>query len=325
MKFSELNTYRKIMNGKDRIRFNPNTYLVLVFFCLPISLQAQAVHPRLKFMTDSIILGKSIELQMELMHPSHIEVMFPQKRDFEPFDLIKRQALPSREQGNITTEIVSYQMRSFEIAPKQAIRLPYGYVKDNDTLEAFISSDSLPFSARITQLDSTYQFKVHQGIIVLKDPPDYRKIALICLSVLSFLAFLYWLLRKRIEKWVHLYKLRQEWLKIQLQLSSLQENASQQENVLTQLNSIWKGYADPKNQHALKSLTATELRQTLPQLSYISSDNRQFLLELSQKSDQVIYAGKAVSSEEIQGFFEHVKELLKEVYAHQRLTISNSL
>ena len=89
-------------------------------------------------MTDSIVLGKSMEVQMELMHPSHVEVMFPQKRDFEPFDLIKRQALPSIENGNIITEVVSYHVRSFEINEKQAIQLPYGYVRGNDTLEAFI-------------------------------------------------------------------------------------------------------------------------------------------------------------------------------------------
>ena len=279
----------------------------------------QALQARLDLLTDSVVLGKTIEVRMSLLHSSRVAVIFPQKQDFPaPFELSRRQKLATDQRGSIIKSEMTYQVKSFGISSRQSLRLPYRFIRGKDTLEAFVSSDSLPFASRITAADSTYHFKANEGLYPLKDPPDYRWIMLVGIGGVLMIALMYALLRRPVQRWLRLRTVKKEWKLVYQKFLNLQKQMNNQALVLSQLNHIWKTYADPGGHYSLKSQTSTELPQVLKKFSYISPSHRQILLKLARTNDQVIYAGQSVEPQELTDLFTHIDPLLQELYEHWR-------
>jgi len=61
----------------------------------------------------------------------------------------------------------------------------------------------------------------------------------------------------------------------------------------------WRRWLDPRDKWGLLSLTTTELRDRLPQLTHLTPAEQQVLLQIAEATDQVIYAGRDLPQERI--------------------------
>ena len=134
---------------------------------------AQAIKAKLEFEIDRIHIGEVVPLRMVIEHPAEIILVFPESRDFAPFELVSREPEPTKTINGVSWDVVTYQVRSFSLDKKQAIRLPYSFYGRRDTVQRYVLTDSI-FMNLLTPEDITgLEYKSHNSIISLVDPPNY--------------------------------------------------------------------------------------------------------------------------------------------------------
>lgn len=292
--------------------------LFMALLCLYLhgTAGAQPVRAHLQLEADSVVLGMPMKLRMQLTHPPGVWVGFPQKQDFEDFELVSRGLEESRQQGDSIIHSMEFWVRSFDIAPFQSVVLPYFYSQGNDTLQAYLQSDSLPFASRIT--DNPPTFRPHGELIPLQDPGSHLRLLLFWLAGLLMLMALLWILRKPLRRWWKLQALRREYRHILAQLQAIQAGAAHQAHCLYRLNQLWKSYADRQGSLGLKSFTTTELQAEMQQLPLLNTPSLPRLLQMVHKSDMAIYAGKKLRKKEIEQFIQLVQQYIEELYQAYR-------
>lgn len=274
---------------------------LLVYLGLMLSphLWAQDIRVDLHFVSDTTSIGMPVGLRLEIQHPSDMVVIFPhQSKDFLPFERVKIEPEPTFTESNTSIDAATYWIRTFELQDIQEIRLPYGYVIDGDTTWNYTSKDSVQINHRVLDFNGKVELVSQEGILPVDAPPNYFFITLASMGVVGFLALLVWVLRKPFQRQLALRQIRRQYLLLQRKLDRLQAEKDLPTRVEA-LNSLWKSYLDPKDQLHLRSLTTTELKQRVKDLSYLPESQQAVLLEASQLADKVIYAGQAITIVEV--------------------------
>ena len=259
---------------------------------------------------------------MSISHPENIVIVFPQdEEDFQPFELVSRMAHPTQTRSGISVDAVQYQLRTFEMIPHQAVLLPYAYLIGTDTIRQFIRSDSLEILFRVAEDTETTTFEAFEGIIPLSSPPNYHVWIVVGIVLLILLGIASFALRRPIDRYLKLQRLKQEWADIQRQFRKL-EKYPEQASQFDQLNHLWKTYLDPKDKIGLRSMTTTELQNNLPLLMYLTRAQKDLLLTSAKMGDQVIYAGEEVPQEELKSLIWDLYEIIDAAYQERREVLS---
>lgn len=294
----------------------------IAFACWLSPLWAQQVAASLAFDSDTTAIGKVLNVRMEIAHPEDLVVVFPLNKDaFLPFELISQTAAATETQQGRSLDVVTYQVRTFELREKQALRLPYAYLppgtQSRDTTWEYVLSDTVRLNVRIREEQKEDSLESFGELDEVSDPPDYSLLTLLGIILLIMLIPLVIFLRGPIQRYLRLQSLKQEWGSIRKEIKLLIEQEDQAE-VLNQLNRIWKHYLDPDDQIGLRSMTTTELQVHIPELIFLTRPQQEILLKLSQISDQVIYAGEPVSDDLISAITWELYEVIDATYEDRR-------
>ncbi|MEZ4848373.1 MAG: hypothetical protein R3B93_07085 [Bacteroidia bacterium] len=295
--------------------------LILAFFFRslinPTGSFGQDIDARLFFIEDTMAVGKIVGLKMTISHPEDIVVVFPGKSaDFFPFELVSYIPQPTQTDDGISVDMITYEVRSFELIPQQSLSLPFLYLKDKDTLSSYVTSDTILLNKRIPEASDQLPYKTNDGIVSLEDPPNYMLIFSFIFGGIAILVILGFFLKKPLLRYLEVRKINGEWEKVKMELQQLDQNPDQV-FVLEQLNDIWKKSLDPDDKLSLRAKTTTELQKDIFQLEHFTIEHHNILLKAAQSSDQVIYAGKVMDSPEISNLIRQVKQVLGIAYTRR--------
>ena len=286
--------------------------------------QVDRVEASLKFERDSVKLGEVIELRMTLVHPNNTEVFFPsRRRDFLPFEWIGSERLPTEKEGNSSTDVVVYQVRTFVLSPSQGVSLPYGYQSETDTLREQVRSNQVQLVEMIDELNDTLSYQIDPTLASLGVEDDSSVWWFWVLGVFALLGLLVWLLRPVVLKLLRRRSLLNEWTQLKKKLQRLPQE-SEQGHLFDQMSRLWRQWLDPQENWGLLTLTTTELRQRLPLLSHLLERDREVLIEISEATDQVIYAGKDLGLGRIQEMIKQLMPILQQEYKRRDLQVRES-
>ncbi len=283
-------------------------------------LQGQAVRASLELHADSFRLGSHVEATLSIWHPAQVVVEFPSARDFQPFELVSSRPQPTQTSDSQSFDVVVYTLRSFSLAPRQALSLPYSWYSRQDTGSGRVRSDSLMLLRNITVLADSLQYRSSNVLLPLQDPPNYLRAMLVTLGLGLVVLLLVVVLRRPLRKYWQLRNLGRGLDRAQRGLERLaQEN--NQEIQLDSLNTLWRAYVDPKAEHQLGAMTTTELREGVRRLRHLDISEQQVLVQASTMRDRVMFAGEAVARQEVSALVNGLKQVLDKTYAHRKAAI----
>lgn len=282
--------------------------------------QAQPLQASLTFLSDTVSVGGIIQARLIISHPDTLAVFFPQSpADFFPFELKDKSLRPTHTLNHRSIDTVLYQLQTFELAPKQALSLPYRFLSKNDTLTRFVNSDSIELQFRIKTTDSLSQltYKPTKGLILLQDPPNLILISILVAIGLFGVFFVIISLRRPIARYLRRQLIKQEWNGIKRQLSRVLSLKNNQAKYMEELNKVWKDVFEKELKTPLRSLTTTELIPTLQSSEALPDAHKSLLIHAAQIGDKTIYAGIPASKEEMDSLTKGIEDVLSAVYENK--------
>jgi len=286
--------------------------LMLLLPCLG---QRSRIVSELSFLADSLALGKIVPIELRVIHPKEVSVIFPNHTaNFRPFELVDFQAQPTIFTGNMVTDVAVYQVKSFDISDQQYLKLRFGSITGTDTnWQHTVDSDTIYFARNLPAEFEDLEFKRFEELSALEEARSYRGLLAILTAVILILALLLLILRRPIQRYLAVRSHSLEWQGIKRQLKKLAQ-VQDQRIFFPAINKLWKAYLDPDNKMALLSLTTTELRTEISKLKYLTMEHQQNLIKTAVAADQVIYAGHSVEGLSSQEVSARIRKVMQTVF-----------
>lgn len=285
--------------------------------------QSAGIKADLTINDREINLGKPITVTVSIKHPEEVIVEFPAGRDFSPFELMSSSPRPTVTESGISYDVVDFHIRTFSLAPKQLLSLPYTWYGARDTGSSKLFSDTLFLHRNIAIVNDSLEYRYSLTPIVLEDPPNYLNILLACFAITLFIVLAGLSLRKPISRFWAMRNLNRqsERVKKSLDRIAIEQN---QEIQLESLNSLWRDYLDPKQKRQLGAMTTTELQQGVQGLTYLRIEDQKALLHAARLRDQVSFAGIPISKAEIHTVIESLKKIVDSTYTFRKDQLQSS-
>ncbi|MEO0471910.1 MAG: hypothetical protein AAF206_19950 [Bacteroidota bacterium] len=281
-------------------------------------LAQQRVNAELGFVTDTMSLGKAVSLRMVVEHPEEIGVIFPDRRsDFQPFELLRIDAEPTRTVNGVSLDAVTYQVRSFAVQLQQEVVLHIGTIEGQDTSWQPLKSGVIQRIPRLSAEAEQPAFRAQKDWIPLAEPPNYTLVLLLLSGLIAFAAVIIYVLRKPVKRILAKRSLINEWNQIKRNIRRI-TSVSDQRILFDELNVLWKTYLDPEEDLALRTLTTTELKDVVLRIRFLNAEQQQTLLQTARSGDMVIYACKQFSSAEAKRFCTQVLNVMHSVYKEKQ-------
>ncbi len=302
-------------------------FFLLLTFASLLSVQAQVgeVTARLEFLADTFSLGRPVPLRLEVTHPADVMVFTPRgKKDFFPFELIEMEPEPTRTSNGVSTDAVVYYLSTFHLGQNQSINLTISYRKATEEVMQTIDvrSDSVQLIERIPRVSELLTYRSHETLPPLVDPPNFVLIFFVILALALLAGITSLWLRGPIARYLRIRKVKNEWNKITRRIQQLLDLQTDQANLVSLLNRVWKGYLDPRGKYALLSMTTTELIPAVHDLPEIHAAEQDAFLQMARIGDDVIYAGRDLSTEQTLEFGQQIHDLLFDVYQRRVKKVS---
>ena len=277
-----------------------------------------SINAELGFLTDTMSLGKAVSLRMVVEHPADVAIIFPDRRsDFQPFELMRIDAEPTRTVNGVSLDAVTYQIRSFASRLEQSVSLYVGTVEGQDTSWQQLNSGPILRVPRLSPEADQPSFRMQKDWVSLAEPPNYT-LWLILLSAAGLLiAAAIYFLRKPVRRILAERGLVNEWNQTKRSIRRI-TSLSDQRILFDELNTLWKSYLDPEEALALRTMTTTELKDVVLRIRFLNAEQQQTLLQTARSGDQVIYAGKRFSPAEAKRFCTQVLNVLHSVYREKQ-------
>lgn len=291
--------------------------LCLVWASYQVS--AQVVNIGCQFETDTFALGKPVVLICNVEKVVGTKVVLPNySAAYSPFEWERTVKKIPRRKDSIVLDKYWIYLKTFELDSVQSTTFPLAWITDGDTFYIEAATDSITLNHRIKGDLSQYQYRQDRSLLYVETPPDYMKMALWVLLIISTGTGVFYVIRKPLNTWWILQKLKKRWDHVRNQVNKLEIEATDQASYFKQLNTLWKTYLDPDGDLALASSTTTELPQALAHFPFLNEEENNWLIEVSENSDQVIHAGRELKPSIIHHTTRDMNQVLYKVYLRKR-------
>ncbi len=298
-------------------------FLILIWLSVGLMGQSRSIEASLALDTDTIALGRPITVTLSIRHPADVMIEFPTSRDFSPFELVKSVSEPTRTEGKESWDVVHYEIRTFSLAPKQVLNLPYAWYGARDTGRASLLADSLELRGRIPELSDSLSYRSSTDLLPISDPPNYLRLMLVSLFGLLILFGIAFFLRRPIRRYWKLRNLNRNWDRTQKGLERLSKEPNQ-EIQLESINRLWRTYLDPYQKHQLGAMTTTELREGIQALTYLRMEDQQALIKAADFRDRVSFAGQPLKKPELHSLIQSLEKIIDRTYEYRKARIQKS-
>lgn len=297
--------------------------MALWLLILPLVAQPDRVTATLTLSDDTMAIGRKLTATLRVEHPAKVVVEFPAPRDFAPFEIIETRPRPTESQAARSVDVVEYDIRTFALAAKQQLRLPYSWYSRRDTGSGFIVSDTLRLQSRVGRLSDSLTYRVERNLLPLSDPTDYFRLTLIGFAVVLLLSSIGFLMRRPIARMLARRQLRSQWQKASRDLQRLRGELNQ-EKQLEGINNLWRAYLDPVNRRHLGAYTTTELQEAVHNLDYLHIEEQRSLLNASELRDRVVFAGQRIPETQVDQLLRELQRVFDRAYAYRKARLHAS-
>lgn len=273
--------------------------------------------PKLKFLTDTLLLGKPVPVAFSFEYPKHWQVVFPDTAyQYSPFEWHKKDFFPTQTQGSISKDSAIFWLKSFEIEPVQKLRLPAFYIQPNgDSVSIFSNIDSIFLKQYIhsTRLD-TIALKANTQYAVLPTKPNFHAWVIGLVTSFFVLAIVWLFFGDWIKKQIILLNLKRKQVLFEdnFEKEMLKIRTRKRLKDIEQALILWKKHLEQIEGEPYSSFTSSEIVEVL---------QIEKLAESLQNIDRAIYG--TIVEESLDKDLAFLKALAKERYRLKKQVIKN--
>jgi hypothetical protein len=303
----------KILKMRLLVKF---IFSLLVFIFHTILLKAQS-RPQIYFLSDSIEVGRPFRMGMSFRHLSQLEVFFPDTAEaFKPFRVLSQENFTTETANKTSLDSAVYTLISFDLYPKQGLRLPVWVIADGDCTSVFSLPDSVILKRLRTTHHTTATLQTDLEVAPLAARFNYPFWFLILVGVavvgLVLLVFFY----RRFFKYVSLIKLffkNQEFERAFRRINGRFKENRKPEPLEAGLV-LWKKHLQYLENKPFTTYTTREIADSLP--------DQQVLVDALRTIDEAIYGGVVSINTDVSMVV--LRNLARQYYQQKRIEILNS-
>ncbi len=272
-----------------------------------------AQHPKGRFLTDSIRIGKPFQFALSYKHRPETEVVFPDTNyNFAPFEILKHDYFDTQTDKSGSLDSAVYTLVSFDLSTIQKLSLPVWVITDQDCTANYSYSRSVVMKQLIQKKD-TLQFKEDTVVKVLDQQINYPFIFLILISFSLISVLVYWFFGQRLQRQWQLYQLFSRKRDFSKNFSRLKLKINTKTGVenVEKAVVLWKKYLHRLENKPFETFTSKEIADSL------SSEKLAVTL---REIDAVVYGG--LSSATIIDLLSELESVAQERYLRRRMALA---
>lgn len=252
----------------------------LLFFCLSFQIALGQQRPQLRFLQDSVGIGKLTQVSLSFSHPSDRDVFFAQSPQFFlPFELVEVIALETKTEEGISKDSVIYSIKTFEVGAIQTLSLPVWEIIEGDSVRLMSNMDTLFLKFQIPDsLLASAVFKTRANYIPTTSKLNYPLIFRWTLGFLGLVAFFFVFLKRPLERQLLKWRFRRKHYRFTQQFRKSMKSAED----LPASMELWKKHMEWLDDKPYSTLSTSEITKQ-------SGDER--LGEALKEIDGAIYGG----------------------------------
>jgi hypothetical protein len=297
-------------------------YCFLLFFTTVCSQFVKAqkqdsaeIRPVLRFLEDSLHIGKPTPVSLTFDYPKQWQVVFCDTNFlYGNFELHEKKFFPTKTKALLSRDSAVYWLRSFEIDKIQRLRLPVFLIKpQGDSSLVYSNTDSIAFKEQISsnKLD-TLVLRSDTTIATLTPKVNYHvwifwTVTSIFLGVVVWLFFGDW-----IKKQIVLLNLKRKHIVFEDNLDRDIAKIRTRKRIIDieQALNLWKKHLEQIESKPFSTYTSREILETLPITK---------LGESLQNIDKAIYG--AIIEDSLDNDFLYLKNLANRRYIRRKKVI----
>ncbi|MEM9328605.1 MAG: hypothetical protein AAGA85_23260 [Bacteroidota bacterium] len=185
--------------------------LLLCFFPLSQAL-SQQVEVAGGFVQDSLGIGEEIQFWLKASYPPELELLLPDSNyNFAPFELVRREFVPTDLRAGRAIDSAYYTLQSFEIEAVQYLELTALAISGTDSMVITSNQDSIYFKELVPVVTDSTVLKTNLSHVDVNRQFNFPMmwiviVALFVVAVSVFLAF-----GSRIQRALMLRRLRRDY------------------------------------------------------------------------------------------------------------------
>ncbi|MBC6698336.1 hypothetical protein [Hymenobacter sp. BT190] len=226
--------------------------------------QPAAAPPQGRFLQPSVRVGEIVEYELSYRHEPGLNVIFPDSTaEYAPFEYVGKTYQPTRTRQGISLDQTTYRLRTFALAPVQALQLPVTILRGRDTLTLPSTRATVQLRRLVPPAAAGTTPALRQATALLPVEPAFNYPywlagAGVLLLLLGGVALTFG------RRWRHryqLYKLRKNHVYFLAQYArhverfTLSRSLTNMERAIT----LWKNYLTNLENNTINSLTTREI------------------------------------------------------------------
>jgi len=289
-------------------------FLLAALLLLSNIFGAHAQVPTGRFSRPAVAVGQPLDYELRYEHAPDEEVVFPDSlAAFAPFEYVGRTWQPTRTQNGRSLDRTTYHLRTFSLAPVQALQLPVLVLRRADTLRLLPAPAQVRLRRTAPALPSgaTAPPALRQDLSQLPLAPAFNYPFWLAglAGVLALAAAGAALFGRRWQRRYSLYKRRKNHVYFLAQFARHSERfaLSRSAPVVERVVVLWKNYLSSLEDTNLNSLTTKELVEHFNH----DDDVRRAL----RATDRVVY-GNLLSedAQEVDAAFQRLRNFAERQY-----------
>ena len=290
-----------------------NWFLVAAALLLS-SFAGRAQAPTGRFSRPEVAVGQPLDYELRYEHAPDEEVVFPDSlAQFAPFEYVGRTWQPTRTQNGRSLDRTVYHLRTFSLAPTQALQLPVLVLRRADTLRLLPAPAQVRLrrTAPLLLGGATTPPALRQDLSQLPLEPAFNYPFWLAglAAVLALVAAGAALFGRRWQRRYGLYKRRKNHVYFLAQFARHAERfaLSRSAPVVERVVVLWKNYLSSLEDTNLNSLTTKEL------VEYFNNDDD--VRRALRATDRVVY-GNLLSedAQEVDAAFQRLRNFAEKQY-----------
>jgi len=244
--------------------------VVLLSVCCNAFAQKDSLfRPKLKFLEDTLLLGKVTPVALSFRYPKDWQVLFTDTSyNYFPFELDKKIFFTTQTDSLYSRDSAIYMLRSFEIDNIQKLRLPIYQIKNQgDSITFFSNTDSIFFKELITskQLD-TLTLKADTQIVALEERFNFPLWIFVGVTALFVLAIVWLFFGDWIKKQIILLNLKRKHIRFEENFSKEMSKIKTRKRIkdIELALLLWKKHLEEIEEKPFSSYTTREIVEVLP-------------------------------------------------------------
>ncbi|MGI4863124.1 MAG: hypothetical protein ACRYFZ_04320 [Janthinobacterium lividum] len=275
---------------------------------------SHAQGPTARFSRKTVEVGQPLDYELRYEHAPGEEVVFPDSlARFAPFEYVGRTWQPTRTQNGRSLDRTVYHLRTFALAPTQALRLPVLVLRNADTVRLLppVAQVQLRRTAPLLRGAASSPPALRQDLRLLPLEPAFNYPFWLAglAGVLALGAGVAALFGRRWQRRYGLYKRRKNHVYFLTQFARHAERftLSRSAPVVERVVVLWKNYLSSLEDTNLSSLTTKEL------VEHFNNDDD--VRRALRATDRVVY-GNLLSedAQEVDAAFQRLRNFAERQY-----------